>query len=252
MFNRRYLYAALTSALAVLLHFNALAQSIDRSKTIKEISSLRKELNEKEMLFLSPSAEDRAAFAEFLKQPKTGLIRLFPRGLYDDRLTISGGGAYYSFTRLTHEYGLGSDIMLQTPPSTPNDDYVPPPIAEYDFQTVFAGANYGLIVTLGDVPLDKVTLEYDGVKFLSDYNPPSTEPKARIEQRRAREGIRRGWRGYRWNAPVTVNYTYALRSIDYRNSDVLVSFRVVRKEIDGSLVILWKMLKRFPTPKLQR
>ena len=249
MFNRRFLYAALTSALAVLLHFNALAQSIDRSKTIKEISSLRKELNEKEKLFLSPSAEDRAAFAEFLKQPKTGLIRLFPRGLYDDRLTISGGGAYYSFDRLTHEYGFGSDIELMTPP---NDNFVPPPIAEYNFSTGFAGADFGFIVTLGDVPLEKVTLEHDGVKFLATYNPPSTLPEARGEQRRSQDGILRGRHGYKREASVTVNYTYALRSIDYRESDVLVAFRVVRKEIDGSVVILWKMLKRFPTPTPQR
>jgi len=249
MFNRRSLFAALISTFAILFHNDALAQSVDRSKTIKEIASLRKELSEKEKLFLSPPAEDLAAFAEFLKQPKTGLIRLLPRGLYDDRLTIRGGGAYYSFDRLTHEYGFGSDIELMTPP---NENYVPPPIAEYNFHTGFAGADYGLIVKLGDVPLDKVTLEHDGVKFLAAYRPPSAIHKARAEQRRADDGILRGQYEYKWDAPAIVNYTYALRSIYYDKSDVLVSFRVVRKEIDGSVVILWKMLKRFPTPALQR
>jgi hypothetical protein len=72
-----------------------------------------------------------------------------------NRLTIRGGGAYYSFTRLTHEYGLGSDIELQP---VPTNDFVAPPIAEYDFLTGFAGADYGFIVTLGNVPLEKVTL----------------------------------------------------------------------------------------------
>jgi hypothetical protein len=70
MFNQRFLYSALTSTLAILFTISAPAQSVDRSETLKEISSLRKELNEKEELFLSPSAEDLAAHAEFLKQPE--------------------------------------------------------------------------------------------------------------------------------------------------------------------------------------
>src|SRR5262245_41782048 len=96
MFYQRQLCAVLTTTIFLLFHINGPAQSDDRSKTIEEIGSLRKQLNEMEKLFLSPSAEDLAAYAEFLKQPNTGLIRLFPRGLYDDRLTIDGGGAYYS------------------------------------------------------------------------------------------------------------------------------------------------------------
>jgi hypothetical protein len=75
MFNQRFLFAGLTSAIAILFHINALAQLEDRSKTIKEIVTLRKELSEKEKLFLSPPAEDLAAFAEFLKQPVTAFFR---------------------------------------------------------------------------------------------------------------------------------------------------------------------------------
>ena len=110
-----------------------------------------------------------------------------------------------------------------------------------------------MTVALGNVPLEKVTIERDGVKFLATYNPPSTLTEARVEQRRARDGTRRiGWYGYKEDAPVTVNQTYALRSIDFDHSDVLVAFRVVRKEIDGRVIILWKTLKRFPRPALVR
>ena len=246
-FNRCLLYAALTSTLAILFHANASAQSENRSKTIKEIASLRKQLSEKEKLFLSPSAKDLAAFAEFLKRPNTGLIRILPRGLYEDRLTIRGGGAYYSFTRLTHEYGYGSDIELQP---VPTNDFVAPPIAEFNFQVGFAGADFGFIVTLGNVPLEKVTLDHDGVKFLVEYDPPSAEPQARSEFRRAREGFGKNGHSYKSVVPAIANYTYALRSINYRTSDVLVAFRVVRKEIDGSVVILWKKLKQFSRPDL--
>jgi len=52
--------------------------------------------------------------------------------------------------------------------------------------------------------------------------------------------------------PVKVNTTYLLRSINYVASDVLVAFRVVRKDSDGSIIIIWKLLKNYPRPKLAR
>lgn len=44
------------------------------------------------------------------------------------------------------------------------------------------------------------------------------------------------------------NHTYILRSISYERFDVLVAFRMVRKDTDGSLILLWKKLKRIPHP----
>src|SRR5687768_17440097 len=68
---------------------------------------------------LAPSVQDRADHAAFLKQSDTGLIKLLPREVYDWRtygtekhLNLKGGGAYYSFFYLSHEYGYGSDIEL--------------------------------------------------------------------------------------------------------------------------------------------
>jgi hypothetical protein len=252
MFNRRFLYAALISAFAIFFHINALAQSESRSKTIKDLNSLNKELSKKEEALLSPSAEDRAAFAEFLKQPHTGLIRILPRGLYEDMLNIRGGGAYYSFTRLTHEYGYGSDIELWMVPHNPNNDDAIPPIPEYRFHTGFAGADYGFIVRLGDVPIEEVTLGYDEIKYLVDYRPPSREPEVRAEQRRVLGVIQNGRFENPSTVPVHVNCTYALRSINFDRSDVLVAFRVVRQETDGSVLLLWKRLKQFSTPALLR
>jgi hypothetical protein len=43
-----------------------------------------------------------------------------------------------------------------------------------------------------------------------------------------------------------------VRSVDYGGSDVLVAFRVVRQDADGSVVLLWKMLKKFDKPVLER
>jgi hypothetical protein len=267
MSYKRFLYAVLMLPLLYIFHFEAVAQSQSRSKLKDEISTLRKQLREKEKLFLETSAEDRKEFAEFLKQSNTGLIRLFPRTQHDRLLTINGGGAYYSFTRLTHEYGYGSDIELLLVPRRNDDFWYQASRRRYDFEhqvsssteiqeptfmTGFAGADYGFLVNLGKVPLDKVTLEHEGVKFLASYVPPSAEPEARAEFQRARSGISKAGFEYKNTLPVLTNNTYVLRSINYHRSDVLVALRVVRMDGDASVMLLWKRLKRFSTPELER
>src|SRR5450432_737873 len=69
--------------------------------------------------FLAPSTSDRQSLTRFLSLPHTGLFRLLPREVYDSQyahpktpVKIRGGGAYYSFVNLTHQYGYGSDIEL--------------------------------------------------------------------------------------------------------------------------------------------
>lgn len=212
------------------------SKAADRAALADEVSAKRETLAESERLLLAPSEEDLAAYADFLRRPKTGLIRLLPRETFESKLAIRGGGAYYSFTRLTHEYGFGSDIGL-----------------ERDLLlTGFAGASYGLLVDLGDVPLEGVTRDTFGVRQLAEHKPPAQLPKAREEQRRASDGFEtEGWR-YVNRLPARLDDTYVLRAVDYDRSDVLVAFRVVRKDSDGSVVLLWKLLKQYPKPKLER
>lgn len=208
----------------------------DRAALADDVTTKRETLAESERVLLAPAEEDLAAYADFLGRPKTGLVRLLPRETFESKLAVRGGGAYYSFTRLTHEYGYGSDISLERD----------------QFSVGFAGANYGFIVNLGEVPLGEVTRETFGVRQLDEHRPPADEPKARLEQRRASDGFEvEGWR-YRNRLPVRLDDTYAVRSVDYGTSDVLVAFRVVRKDSDGSVTLLWKLLKQYSKPKLER
>jgi hypothetical protein len=225
--------AALCCSLLCFLSTAALAQSKNRAQLMSEIEALHNQIKVKETELLTPSAEDRTAFADFLKEPDTGLIRLLPRETFQDKLTIRGGGAYYSFARLAHEYGH-SDIELQMG----------------TFQSGFAGANYGLLLMLGDVPLETVNLETAGVPFLAKYIPPSKEAEARQQKRQLHEGINANGLTYKDKLPVLVERTYILRSIDYSFSDTLVAFRVIRQDSDGSLILLWKLLKKFPATQL--
>jgi hypothetical protein len=233
--------------LVVLLAFSSIdvcAQSAPREDLLKEIAAKRAELQRLEDQFLSPADEDRAAFKGFLSQPDTGLIRLLPRDVYESEvykknqktLTIRGGGAYYSFAKLTHEYGYGSDLSLES-------GYL---------AVGFAGADYGLMIELGDVALDEISIDHPSVRSLADYAAPRQESQARAEHLQTYAGLIRDGATYKSRLPVKIGPTFLLRSINYDYTDVLVAFRVVRKDTDGSLIIAWKLLKRFPKPELVR
>ena len=237
MISRNYLMLGFLLCLSLCCSM-AVAQPSPRSELLKEIEDLRAQLKQREEAFLSPSEQDRAAAAELLRQPDTGLIRLLPREKFDgkDKLTIRGGGAYYSFIRLTHEYGFGSDVQLQ----------------RGELSVGFAGADYGMVTNIGPVPLEGLTLESPGVRFLSQYRPPAAETSARSENSRFRKGVDEGDVTYKATVPVKEGATYLLRSINYGDSDVLVGLHVLRRDTDGSVIIAWKMLKKYPVPELNK
>jgi hypothetical protein len=212
------------------------AQTADRAKAAAEIESLREQIKARESALLSVSPEDQERCAQFLSHPHTGLVRLLPREQWDGKLSMRGGGSYYSFTRLSNEYGRATDIGLE----------------QDKFLVGFAGADFGFISNLGDLALEAVTDETEAVQFMASFKAPLAEAEAREAGRSFWPARLEGQWTYTRMLPVAVNKTYAVRSVVYDDSDVLVAFRVLRKDTDGSVVILWKMLKKFPKPTLQR
>jgi len=164
-----------------------------------------------------------------------------PREVYDweayktaQKIKLRGGGSYYSFFNLSHEYGWGSDLSL-----------------EKDYLSVgFAGADYGMLTNLGSASLEDITSDHS--VFMANYRAASRENDARQEYRKFQLGETIDGALYRSRLPCEVGATYLLRSIYYDASDILVAFRVVRKDIDGSIIIAWKLLKNFGKPELAR
>lgn len=237
---KRILAASFLLGICSLVGFG---QSESRADLLNAVETKRAELAVLEKQLLLPAAEDEAAYAEFLAQPETGLIRLLPREKFESNtgtksgLTLRGGGAYYSFFRLTHEYGYGSDLELQ-------GGYL---------SVGFAGANYGMLLKLDQARIEDVSNQLPGVMYLAKYTPAGDEPAARIEQRRfGGAGTTIEGFSYKERVPVEVGATYVLRSINYSYSDVLVAFKVTRQDIDGSLIIAWKLLQKYPKPELAR
>jgi len=237
---KRVFVLLLASLLALLTSSISLAQTKSRQEILSEIAAKRTELSTLEKQFLSPTEQDRSNFAELLAQPDTGLIRLLPREVFDNQsnksLTLSGGGSYYSFTRLTHEYGYGSDIQLE----------------QGRLSVGFAGCDYGMLARLGGLSLNEVSLANPVVALIEKYKPPTIESEVRAEQRRFGTGTTVEGVVLKKYIAADTGMTYVLRSINYDQSDVLVALRVVRRDTDGSLIIAWKLLERLPAPQLIR
>jgi hypothetical protein len=231
---RKLLPLALSFVCLQLLCADVRAQSGDRAQAAAEIESLRAQIKVREATLLAPSDEDRKAHAEFLAQPDTGLVRLLPREQWDGKLSTRGGGSYYSFSLRSNEYGRATDIGLE----------------QGRLKVGFAGADFGFIADLGDVPLETVSTETQAVQFMAAFEVPSAEGAARRAGRQFHPARREGDWDYVRSLPANAGRTYALRSIVYHDSDVLVAFRLLRKDADGSVVLLWKMLKKFPPTEL--
>ncbi len=191
---------------------------------------------------LAPSVQDRADHAAFLKQSDTGLVKLLPREVYDWRtygiekhLKLQGGGAYYSFHYLSHEYSYGSDIEL-----------------EHNKFTVGFGGGYGMLVRIGDVSLNDVSLDSASTNFIAKYRPTRTGFDLRCEMKRFQDGVEVDGLLYRSSLPVEVNSTYLLRSISYGRSDLLVAYRVTRQDSDGSVILAWKLLNQYSKPGFEK
>jgi len=240
---KKFLFATAPLIALMLSALSVCAQTQSRDDLLKEISAKLAELLKLEKAFLAPSEEDQAKYAEFLRLPDTGLIRLLPRETFDtgnsaekQQLVIRGGGAFYSFKERTHEYKNSTAIGLE----------------QGQLMTIFAGANYAMLANVGDVPLENFSLESTAAQILAQHTPAIDEPHARVEQRRYMDGTTIDGISYKSRLPLRLNSTYVLRSVLYDTSDAMVAFRVVRVDNDDSAIILWKLLKKYPTPYLAR
>jgi hypothetical protein len=160
--------------------------------------------------------------------------------------------SYYSFREKEHTIETLSDIRLQ------NGYLISDGIL-----------SQGMMVSLGAVGLEEVTPASDGLKFLQNYLPPSSAVEVQKHYFQVVNGIRIERHEYRKSLRAEENTTYAMRVIAYRGSifrsfrgfrydllqgdkriDLTLAFRIIRKETDGSLTIVWRELVRRDAPKI--
>lgn len=207
------------------------------------------ELTSAERKVLEPAPEDVKTHAEFLRKSGTGIFRLMRVDKQTHRKVVTaenldikgdvllvGGGAQYSFTKKNHNADKWSDLAW-------DEDW---------FLGGVGGQAIGVLVDLGDVSLESVKLESAGVGYLAKFMPATTESAAEQQFQQLEKGETDDGYKYGLSAPWKLDSTYALRSINYGRSDLLVVFRAIRQDSNGSLIVLWKKLKSYNVTKLKK
>lgn len=244
-----------------------------KAQTSSHILALRRNI---ELLYRKPSKNELKAvapkpelfdrYAEFLRGQNTGLTKLISdSGCADNtkiivateeclKYTMPGAGSSYSFRTESYRIPRLSDILF----------------TDNSFQA--SGVLlHGIFINVGDVPLNEVTLKTDGINFLVNFQPETDYEKAKELDLILSEGIRNGNFLYRRGLYAVENTTFVLRSIAYagryyravrgvtynefafdKRRDVIVAFRIVDKDNDGSVTILWKMLANKKSPRVKR
>lgn len=228
------------------------------------IDELYRKPTKKEMLMVAVDNDLREKFTDFLRLENTGLIRLLnDTGCAENtnvvvasdnclKNTMPGAGASFSFRINNYRIPRLADLGLTQNAFVTTGDWL-----------------HGILVNIGDVPLENVGFQTSGVGFINDFQPIVDVERAKEFDSKLLEGIKDGEFTYCRMTPARENQTYILRSIAYRGNifksanglsyneldydkrkDILVAFRVVRKHSDGSLMILWKRLAVKDSPKL--
>lgn len=213
------------------------------------------EPNDSERNLLAPATEDKERFESFLRLPGTGLIKMFPPGRrrvisVDDLATgrRPGFGSYaslYSFSKEKHGNGLHGYV-------DPRLGWAELRLLNNRFATGFTGESLGVLVALGDVPLETVTPDTFGVSGLTNILPPTDQVEATSLSRRNRAGFVLEKFRYGSSLPVAEGTTYVLRSTSNKRADILVGLRVIRVDENGSVTLLWRKLKTYPKPSWKR
>lgn len=232
------------------------------------------------MLVVPPSYFEK--YKSLLKDGKVELARLQPdKNCYIsivvsvedlekcyDVVPVPGGGSFYSF-RDKSNFPIEKTFIR-----TSNGDITKPDkrILTFPRMGVGAGGNWwnihfinnnfdvandtvqGIIAEIGDVGLENLKLKSKEFEFLNDFEPSETLEEVRGRNETLKKGIKFNNFTYSNSTSMKLNSTYVLRSVDYhsnlrtkmtgnKQADITVALKVVGRENDGSIIILWKELK---------
>lgn len=231
----------------------------------RETAPFYRKPSDKELKTVAPRRELVDKYAEFLRRPNTGLTKLIDdKGCAKSTKVISatenclkysmpGGGSSFSFRTENYRIPRLSDITF----------------TEKSFQAMGV-LLHGIFVNLGNVPLEDITLQSNGLKYLVDFQPQTDFKKSKEIDLQLIRGLRRDGFLYRRGLFVAEDSTFALRSIAYggknfravrgitynefefdKRGDVIVVFRIVEKDAEGNITILWKSLQEKDSPKIK-
>ncbi len=195
-------------------------------------------------------------FRDFLREDNTGLAKIFPfnQGCVFGTVvsaeelescsnfpTFPGGGSFYSFRNHSNlEFGESwADIQFR----------------DWNF-IVGRKYNFGLINEVIGTEIEDLTKNSKVVQELSNYKAFKRSENTAEEKKEISSGK---IQSLFISIPVLNKSVYVLRSVAYRGSqfdafdkrvDLFAAFKVVGRDRDGALILLWKILKTKEAPKI--
>ena len=214
---------------------------------------------------LAPTKDEKRIYAEFLKQPNTGIFRFGGRISCKYILDVTkpdqecfnqyipGSALAFSFRRADYSHNVYSDLRRI------NDDFVLPGIFVL-----------GLIATLGDVPIESFNPDNALATDLAAFSPATGISEVADLDLDIGKGLKIGDLVYRKSVAIREHTTYLLRSVAYRakflnlpkseskrgsldedeRNDVIIVFRTLSKSADDTYLVLWRELAKKESPIL--
>ncbi|NJM53833.1 MAG: hypothetical protein HC846_10860, partial [Blastocatellia bacterium] len=134
----------------------------------------------------------------------------------------------------------------------------------YNKNTLLFGneTTQSIVSKIGDTDLNEINLKSPASKFLTDFKPSRSKTEFQQQTRVLEKGIVANGYIYSTFAPVKLNSAYIFRSITFSpvrtssrftfwNTDLIIAFKIVGQETDGSIVFIWKKLKEKSAPYLE-
>jgi len=221
--------------------------------------------HKKDLKDLIPSQSMLTQYEKFLKQPGTGIFKLSADSscLVNTKVivvkencplnSVMGGGTAYSFRVKSHWMLHLSDLIL-----------------ENNIIKTDSLLQQGVMVNLGNVELEGVNAQTNGLKYLFEFKPATDKESLTRTNELLNQGIKADGFIYRYGFFAEDKMTFALRSIAYRGKvarsingvnyneldfdkrkDVIIVFRIIEKDANGDITILWKELVNKESPKLK-
>ena len=248
--------------------------SIRRSQGIKDPAApeptIDKATKERVMLQRRIKASDAAPYAELLKSDTAGIVKIFPWMNCATATVIRVDEECSAYVPMSSDFSFRQRAYI-------DHSYEDIGFNEGVFsnRSFFTQAGF---IELGDTPLDQKLVNDQRVAVLSKVaDKDATIDDARVTASRLKATFQIDGVQVSWQVTPSVGNTYALRVIAYRfagsvppptsgssttelrflslnadkRDDLTVAFRVLSKDENGGLTIVWKELRRTDAPKLK-
>jgi hypothetical protein len=229
------------------------------------LDSLYRRSTDRERQLLAAGTSDVAKYEAFLAQPGTGITKLIRDFGCDEyspaapnkqvclEFSMPGGGSAFSFRQSDYQFWNLSDLL-------------------YDGKSflAFGQMSLGFMTDLRDVPIESVQLDSKGISYMTRFDPGSDIATVTKQNNVFVDGQNVDGQLYKKFLSAAVDNTYVLRSVAFKGkvprkhyeikyneldldkrSDIIVAFRVVRSDINGTVTIVWKTLQLKSAPELR-